>query len=114
MRILEKSITRETPLVAVEGWYYDGVVKCPEQIFGIPFPEILLIFRNQTVECYRDSHRLRGLPREIAQWSKNNPGKITELYQKVDEGIRFFDNIRITADTSSYRQKSHDRDTFVG
>lgn len=100
MKILEKFLTREAPLIAVEGWY-DGMVKYSNKFFGIPFPENLFVFRNQTVECYRDSQRLEEVPREIARWLRNNPGKIKELYQKIDEGIQFFDSVKITPDTSS-------------
>lgn len=110
MRLLKKLLTREAPLIAVESWY-DGMVKYAKEFFGIPFPENLFLFRNQTTECYRDIQRLEELPREIARWSKNNPGKINELYQKLDDAVKTFDNIQITAETMAKEILQHIHET---
>ncbi len=100
MKILEKFLTREAPLIAVESWY-DGIVKYTEEFFGMPFPENLLIFKNGTVECYRDSKRnMIELPVELALWAKSNKDKIKLTYQKLESVLNLFKRIKINRETS--------------
>lgn len=99
MKSLEKVLTREAPLIAIECWY-DGLVKKPKQTLGIFLTENVFISRNNTFECYRESQRLTALPQELAQWSKKHKEKIDLSYQKLKVAVNFFKKTKITEELS--------------
>lgn len=91
--VLEKVLSREGPLIAMEG-SYAGHVKANQKFFGFRFPEILYVFRNGTVESYRDTKYLNEkLPFLVSKWAKKNVLKIKKAGKLQYRGLVFADKI---------------------
>lgn len=90
---LVKLITREAPLSGVESWY-EGIVQETRKFFGMSFPENFFIFRNGTVESWRDSRRLDNVPLELSEWVKKNTPKLVEGFDRQMETLSVINGIK--------------------
>jgi len=120
MKLLERVLTREAPLIAIECWY-DGLMDRPKEILDYFFTENVFISRHGVFECYRESQRLKELPKELAQWSKMHRKEIEFSYQKLIKAVNFFSQSRITKDLPDNKTliylkqiKEYFTDGFIG
>ena len=101
LRLLEKYLTRDVPLIVVESWY-EGVVNKTSEFFEAKFPENVFVYRNNVFECFHDSQRyLFELPLELSKWAANNKAKISESYLLLRDSIATLNDMNISDDLSN-------------
>ena len=95
MRKLEKFLTRDASLIAVESWYR-GRSDYFKKIFGFPFSPTVFLHRSGVFEFYTDLQSTEvELPKKLAAWVKkdNNAAKFNPLYRKTIRALSYFRSI---------------------
>ncbi|HBH46152.1 MAG: hypothetical protein A2445_03620 [Candidatus Jacksonbacteria bacterium RIFOXYC2_FULL_44_29] len=94
-RTLEKYLTRDAPLVAIECWYQSRDKDFP-RFFGMPCSAIAFLFREGVFEIYTDLKRFEiDLPRELAIWLKDNADKLDLLHQAMLKFLIFCHRLKV-------------------
>lgn len=99
---IEKTISRDASLIAIEYWY-KGAVDSFDQFYGFSlYPEQAYIYRNGIFEFYRDNERLfNELPYKIRDWLKDgNEKKLHSIYKQLTDSLQWFKKLELSSDMS--------------
>lgn len=102
MIILEKNITRDASLIAIQFWY-EGATTLFKDFFNLVlFPEQLFLSKNGAFVFYRDNKRLTNeLPRQLAKILETEPDRTEVIYKQLVESLEYFKNIKIDKQTTT-------------
>ena len=99
---IEKTISRDASLIAIEYWY-KGAVDSFDQFYGFPlYPEQTYIYRNGIFEYYRDNERLfNELPYKVRDWLKDgNEKKLYSIYEQLTDSLQWFKKLELNSEMS--------------
>ena len=87
---LEKFLTRDAPLMAIEHWWHKGCSEAFPAFFGFQFPKIIITKTNSAFTSYWDAKALGTYIQGFDRWFKRHPDRFDQIHKRLADGLQSF------------------------